>query len=123
MKIKIILLGLFLTFSVFSQENIKTKLIDSLEIKADTYIGKDNLKTDYYLAKNVLKKRTITKDFHYQNLSFGKIKLSLFLSCSRFFIASLKANLTIPVMCSIVFIITYKLYTNKLKILIGCLIN
>ncbi len=74
MKNSIQITLLFVSLSIFSQENIKTKQIDSLEIKADAYIGKDNLKTDYYLAKNVLKKRTITKDYHYQNLSFGKIK-------------------------------------------------
>lgn len=74
MKNILLLFGLFLTLISWSQENIKTKLIDTLVIEADIYIGKDNLKTDYYLSRNILKKRNATKDYQYQNLSFGKIK-------------------------------------------------
>ena len=66
--------GYILTLIPWSQENIKTKLIDTLEIEANTYIGKDNLKTDYYLSKNTLKKRNASKEYQYQNLSLGKIK-------------------------------------------------
>lgn len=74
MKNFIYIILLFNCLIVFSQENIKTKRIDTLEIKADIYIGKDNLKTDYYFSKNTLKKRSATKGYQYQNLSFGKIK-------------------------------------------------
>jgi hypothetical protein len=74
MKNILLLFGLFLNFITWSQESIKTKQLDTLVIKADTYIGKDNLKTDYYLSKNVIKKRSATKGNQYQNLSFGKIK-------------------------------------------------
>lgn len=64
----------FLSLSIYSQEIIKTKLIDSLEVIADKYIGKDNLKTDYCANKNALKKRDKTQGYQYQNLTFGKIE-------------------------------------------------
>lgn len=74
MKNILLLFGLFLNFITWSQESIRTKQLDTLVIIADTYIGKDNLKTDYYLSKNALKKRSTIKGNQYQNLSFGKIK-------------------------------------------------
>lgn len=74
MKKLLLLFGLLITFNSWSQESIKTKKIDTLAIKADRYIGKDNQKTDYFLSKNAIKKRSATKGNQYQNLSFGKIK-------------------------------------------------
>jgi hypothetical protein len=74
MKNSIQIILLFVSFTIFSQSEIKLQFIDSLEFKADVYIGKDNLKTDYYLSKNTIKKRNATKGYQYQNLSFGKIK-------------------------------------------------
>jgi hypothetical protein len=65
---------LFISFSIYSQETIKPKLIDSLEVKAEKHIGKDNLKTDYFAEKNTLKKLDKTQEYQYQNLTFGKIE-------------------------------------------------
>jgi hypothetical protein len=74
MKNSIQIILLFVSISVFSQKEIETKLIDSLEVKADTYIGRDNLKNDYFSFKNVIKKRNSSQEYEYQNLSLGKIK-------------------------------------------------
>jgi hypothetical protein len=75
-KIKqiILLIGIFLSNPLWAQEKIKIKLVDSLEVKADNYIGKDNLKNDYFSFKNVFKKRNSNQEYEYQNLSLGKIK-------------------------------------------------
>jgi hypothetical protein len=61
-------------FVVFSQENIKTKRIDTLVVVADTYIGKDNLKNDYFTLKNAIKKRSTIQEYEYQNISLGNIE-------------------------------------------------
>lgn len=75
-KIKkvVFLIILFSCIPMWAQEVIKPILIDSLEVKTDNYIGKDNLKNDYFSFKNVIKKRNNSQEFEYQNLSLGKIK-------------------------------------------------
>lgn len=74
MKNFIYIFFLFNTLIVFCQEKIYATCIDTSLIKADSFIGKDNLKTDYYLYKNTVKKRNISKAYQYQNLSLGRIK-------------------------------------------------
>ncbi|CAM3750694.1 hypothetical protein FLGE108171_13365 [Flavobacterium gelidilacus] len=75
-KIKkvVFLIILFSCIPMWTQEVIKPILIDSLEVKTDNYIGKDNLKNDYFSFKNVIKKRNSSQEYEYQNLSLGKIK-------------------------------------------------
>lgn len=58
----------------WSQVKINTQVIDSSGLVADIYIGKDNLKNNYFSFKNVIKKRNSTQEFDYQNLSLGKIE-------------------------------------------------
>lgn len=74
MKKYILFFGLILSTISWSQENIFIKNIDSLAIKADNFIGKDNLKNDYFTFKNAIKKRNSSQEYEYQNLSLGKIK-------------------------------------------------
>ncbi|WP_339887656.1 hypothetical protein [uncultured Flavobacterium sp.] len=74
MKKYILFFGLILSTFSWSQERISTKSFDSLAIKADNFIGKDNLKNDYFSFKNVIKKRNSSQEYEYQNLSLGKIK-------------------------------------------------
>lgn len=74
MKIILFLLGLFFSSCIFSQETIVLSAIDSTLVTMDNYIGKDNLKHDYFLKNNVLKKINTNEKFQYQNLSLGNIE-------------------------------------------------
>ncbi|WP_338376812.1 hypothetical protein [uncultured Flavobacterium sp.] len=58
----------------WTQEKIIIKKVDSTYTKSDIFIGKDNLKNDYFTFKNVIKKSNTTQEYEYQNLSFGKIE-------------------------------------------------
>lgn len=48
--------------------------MDSLSLIVDDYIGKDNLKNDYFLFKNAVKKKNAHQEYQYQNLSLGNIE-------------------------------------------------
>ena len=74
MKITLFLFGLFFSSCIFSQETIVLSAIDSTLVTMDNYIGKDNLKHDYFLKNNVLKKINTNEKFQYQNLSLGNIE-------------------------------------------------
>ncbi|WP_338409342.1 hypothetical protein [uncultured Flavobacterium sp.] len=74
MKKIILFIVLFLPFFSWAQADIECHIIDSLIIKADTYIGKDILEADYYISKNTLIKTNLSKSYYYQNISFGRIK-------------------------------------------------
>ena len=74
MKNYILFFGLLLMTPSWSQENISIQFIDSTNFKVDEYIGKDNLKNDYFTYKNAIKKRSTTQEFEYQNLSLGNIE-------------------------------------------------
>ena len=75
-KIKkvVFLIILFSCIHMWTQEVIKAILIDSLEVKTDNYIEKNNLKKNYFSFKNVIKKRNSSQEYEYQNLSLWKIK-------------------------------------------------
>ena len=65
---------LFLNISiVWSQTPMKPFFMDSISVMADHYIGKDNLKNDYFLFKNALKKKNALQNYQYQNLSLGSV--------------------------------------------------
>ena len=74
MKKYLLFFGMFFYIISWSQEKISIRHIDSFPIKADNYIGKDILKNDYSLFKNVIKKRNASQEYEYQNLSLGKIE-------------------------------------------------
>ena len=72
MKYSILLL--FITFVGFGQSKIiEAKLFQTLEVKADDFIGYDNFDSYYYNLNNVLYKKTKDKLYQYQNLKFGNI--------------------------------------------------
>ncbi len=64
---------LFISFTIFSQEGIETKLIEKTEITGELLIGIDNFKTSYYLKDNSLFKETIDHTYTYSNLHLGNI--------------------------------------------------
>lgn len=74
MEKNIFLVFLFSTVLSFSQNTIDLFAIDSIPFKADKYIGKDNLRNDYFTFKNALLKKNNEREFEYQNLSLGKIE-------------------------------------------------
>lgn len=74
MKTILFLFGLFFSICVHSQDVIAPSTIDSLTVTADNYIGKDNLKNDYFLKNNVIKKVNAIEKFQYQNVSLGNIE-------------------------------------------------
>ena len=68
------LLLLFIPFLGFGQSNvIKAKLIQTIEVQADEFIGYDNFDSFYYTLNNVLCKKTKDNFYQYQNLQYGKI--------------------------------------------------
>lgn len=67
-------LTLVLHISSWSQENIAITFLDSIILKADTYMGKDNFKTDYAIQSNTLIKINSTEKYVYKNVALGKIE-------------------------------------------------
>lgn len=74
MKKALLLFGYFFSVCSWSQDIISLSTVDSLSITVDNYIGKDNLKNDYLITNNVLKKINTNEKFQYQNLSLGNIE-------------------------------------------------
>lgn len=66
---------IFFLFSilVFSQENIKTKLLLKTKIQADSIIGIDNFNTSIYTKNNTLIKNKEGEILKYSNLQLGEI--------------------------------------------------
>jgi hypothetical protein len=74
MKTVLLFFGFFFSVCTWSQDIIVSSTVDSLTITVDNYIGRDNLKNDYFLKNNVLKKINAIEKFQYQNLSLGNIE-------------------------------------------------
>lgn len=74
MKTVWLLFGFFFSIYSWSQNIIVLSTVDSLTITVDNYIGKDNLKNDYFLKNNAIKKINLVEKFQYQNLSLGNIE-------------------------------------------------
>ena len=74
MKTALLFFGYFLSVCSWSQDIITLSTVDSLSTTVDNYIGKDNLKNDYFLKNNVLKKTNVIEKFQYQNVSLGNIE-------------------------------------------------
>lgn len=74
MKTILLFFGYFFSICTWSQGIIVSSTVDSLSITVDNYIGKDNLKNDYFLKSNVIKKVNANEKFQYQNLSLGTIE-------------------------------------------------
>lgn len=74
MKTILLFFGYFFSVCTWSQGIIVSSTVDSLSITVDNYIGKDNLKNDYFLKSNVIKKVNAIEKFQYQNLSLGTIE-------------------------------------------------
>ncbi|NHN27630.1 hypothetical protein FIA58_018265 [Flavobacterium jejuense] len=72
MKFKFTVLFLSLTFSILSQEKIKTTFIDSLVLENKTVyeINEHNI---YYSVNNVFYKKTKDKEFNYTNITLGNL--------------------------------------------------
>jgi len=68
-----ILLVLLLISVLTNAQNTKTVFIDSVEIDAELYYGKDALGYDYFSKNNVLYKQKKSEKWEYKNLSLGKI--------------------------------------------------
>ncbi|NGY38602.1 hypothetical protein FQU23_013925 [Flavobacterium sp. XN-5] len=71
---------LFLFFSLLSlsfvfgqNQQIFVKKLDSLDIKADNYLGQDQFDFYYYIRNNTLFKFKDAQSFEYKNTSFGEI--------------------------------------------------
>lgn len=73
MRIINIIFLFFISTNIWCQTPIKSIYIDTCFIEADKYIGKDHLKTDYFIFKNTLKKLSSSKNYQYQNLGLGNI--------------------------------------------------
>ncbi|RKE91934.1 hypothetical protein [Ichthyenterobacterium magnum] len=81
------LLLLFVSVTLFSQENIETTFIKKTELKAQSIVDIDNFGTIYYLNKNTLYKKSDTKTLSYSNIqlntitsanAFNPLKVNLF---------------------------------------------
>jgi hypothetical protein len=59
---------------VFSQNKITANFIDSIKLKTDVYLGKDNFENYYHIRNNALHKMGIQKEFQYKNVSLGNLK-------------------------------------------------
>lgn len=76
MKNVLSLISIILSFLSFSQESkitIEKKTSDSIAIKADNYVGYDDLGFHYFMSQNKLIKTNNTLKFEYQNINLGKI--------------------------------------------------
>ncbi|WP_338731679.1 hypothetical protein [Mangrovimonas cancribranchiae] len=70
---KFIILSLFLSSYMFSQENINTKSIDTIDIQENTsWINIDNFETTYIIKENTFYKLTEQEHFNYSNYQLGK---------------------------------------------------
>ncbi len=67
------LIVLFFVFALCTAQTANVVFVDSVQIEADQYYGKDVLGYDYYAKNNVLYKQTKTEKWEYKNLPFGKI--------------------------------------------------
>lgn len=70
---RLIYIFLFITLTVFSQENIEAEFVKKTPFKADTIIGIDNFKTLYFLKDNILNKGKDGKTINYSNVQLGNI--------------------------------------------------
>jgi hypothetical protein len=70
----ILFFSLLLNITSWSQEYVSIQQLDSTKFKVDGYIGKDNLKNDYFIYKNAIKKKSADQEYEYQNLSLGNIE-------------------------------------------------
>ena len=69
----------FIFFIIFplilsSQEALKPILIDSFEIKAEHFIGRDTYNNFYFIEENTLIKKQNNAKTEYQNLALGKLE-------------------------------------------------
>lgn len=65
---------LFSTSVLFSQEVLKPTFIDSFEIKADNFIGRDIYNNFYFIKNNTLIKKQNHTFTEYQNIALGKLE-------------------------------------------------
>ncbi len=72
MKLFTYILSLF-SFILFGQPKIEAKLIEVINLKADSFIGADNYGTIYSLKNNTLYKINENKSLNYCNVQFGEI--------------------------------------------------
>ena len=72
MKIKLLFFFIFFIQISYSQE-IKTKLVSSIPLQADTFLGVDELNHIYFVKNNVLFKDRGRDTINYSNLLLGKI--------------------------------------------------
>jgi len=64
---------LFLKLLILQSQNIETKLIDSISLNADTFIGVDYFKNFYYTKGTTFYKKTTTKTYSYTNTQLGEV--------------------------------------------------
>ncbi|RSK39885.1 hypothetical protein [Mangrovimonas spongiae] len=70
---KFIILSLFLSTYMFSQENITTKPVDTIDIQTNTsWVNLDDFGTTYYIKENIFYKLTEHNHFNYSNYQLGK---------------------------------------------------
>ena len=70
---RIIFLFLLIPFLIFSQDNIETSLIKSIDFNADNIVSVDNFESIYYIQNNTFYKKTKTKTISYNNLQLGEL--------------------------------------------------
>ena len=63
----------FLFFSINSVAQLKTNIVSTTKITADTFIGADFQNNLYYIKDNILYKETTSKKLTYTNYQFGKL--------------------------------------------------
>ncbi|MFD2891911.1 hypothetical protein ACFS5J_07805 [Flavobacterium chuncheonense] len=57
----------------FSQQHYNTQIVDSINISADQFIGKDSFDNYYTITENTLQKTNSSKSFVYKNVALGKL--------------------------------------------------
>ncbi len=69
----LLLIALFVSISIFSQESIETRFIDKTHLNIEKLIDVDDFNTIYYVNNNVFYKKNNDKTTSYNNLQLGNI--------------------------------------------------